>query len=213
MQPASIRNLITESDELLSEALKNNKYIIPAFLTSWVAWEALRTRLIRVIMHHRGYMVKDADLLLARLKVGSMREAESIIIKLDITSPHHWPGKSGQLWRILASIEPLRHRLVHGFKSVEPARINAATRVVVSCVTNHAWLSEVPIVDAARKKDRVLVGPLLAPRRTNKQTNIAQIGSLAEDIGLNMNQGTSKLPSLGELETIARNIGISAPGE
>ena len=208
MQPASIRNLIAEAEELLTQSLNNNKYAVPAFLTSWVAWEAMRTRLIRVIMHHKGYKIKDADYLLAKSKVASMREAESVIVKLGICSPHHWPGKSGKHWKMLTSIEPLRHRLIHGFKTVEPARINVATRLVIFLVINHEWLSEVPIVDAARKKDRILVGSLLTPRRTGKKTHSAKIDELAVNIGVNLDQGTRRLPSLANLEEAAKRLSV-----
>lgn len=208
MQPASIRNLITEAEELLAQSLNSNKYTVPAFLTSWVAWEALRTRFIRVIMHHKGCKIKDADKLLAKSKVASMREAESIIVRLGICSPHHWPGKSGKHWKLLTSIEPLRHRLIHGFKTVEPARINVATRLVIFLVINHEWLSEVPIVDKARDKDRALVGSLLTPRRTSKKRQSTKIGELAVSIGVNLDQGARRLPSLADLEAAAKRLSV-----
>lgn len=69
MNPATITALISESQALLADSTRSNSKIIPAFASSWITWEALRTRFIRVVIHHKGWMLKDADAVLARRKI------------------------------------------------------------------------------------------------------------------------------------------------
>jgi len=73
------------------------------------------------------------------------------------------PVVSSKAWKLLCGIEPLRHRLVHGFKAIDPARMKAATSLLLLLVEDHDWLESVPLVDAKRQKDRILVGSLLSP--------------------------------------------------
>ena len=47
MNPATIAVLISESQALFADSARSNDKIIPAFASSWIAWEALRTRFIR----------------------------------------------------------------------------------------------------------------------------------------------------------------------
>jgi hypothetical protein len=56
--------------------------MIPAFASSWITWEALRTRFIRVAIHHKGWKLKDADAVLSKRKIASMAKAEEVITRL-----------------------------------------------------------------------------------------------------------------------------------
>lgn len=200
MNPASITALISESQALFAESARSNTKIIPAFASSWIAWEALRTRFIRVVIHHQGWMLKDADAVLARRKISSMAQAEDVITSLGLKSPHHWPGSSAKPWKLLCEIEPLRHRLIHGFKSIDPLRIQAATKVVLLLITERQWLEDVPIVDSRKARERVLVGPLLTARRSAAHTQNRDLQSLAHLLRVDMSQGAKPLPSLARLE-------------
>ena len=102
-----------------------------------------------------------------------MEAAAPAITGLEFKDPHHWPNKSGKAWKALVKIEPLRHRLVHGFKTSDPAQIKAATQLVFILVAHHEWLSDLPVVDAPRKRDRFAVGSLLTPRRSTPQSQNA----------------------------------------
>lgn len=97
MNPSAIQTLLKESEILLSDSLQNNRNLVLAFLSSWVAWEALRTRFIRVLIHHRGWRLKDADRVLEKKKVSSMAPAEAVVIGLGLSSPHHWPASRKSL--------------------------------------------------------------------------------------------------------------------
>lgn len=216
MSPSSIQNLLDESKLLHDHALSNNKYTVPAFICSWIAWEALRTRFIRVVIHKQGWLLKDADSVLAKKRIStmsvaasvisdlgrirSMSDAESVISDLGLKHPHNWPNKSAKGWKALVEIEPLRHRLIHGFKAMDPVRVQAATKVVICSVSNHDWLSTVPIINAPKKKDRIVVGSLLEHKRSSKTTHNRCIQELADIMNVNLKQGTKSLPSLDRLE-------------
>jgi hypothetical protein len=128
-------------------------------------------------MHHKGRKLKDADKVLAKKKISIMEAAAPAITGLEFKDPHHWPNKSGKAWKALVKIEPLRHRLVHGFKTSDPAQIKAATQLVFILVAHHEWLSDLPVVDAPRKRDRFAVGSLLTPRRSTPQSQNAVLMS------------------------------------
>ena len=204
MNPSSIQNLLGESKLLYDHALNSNKYTVPAFLSSWIAWEALRTRFIRVVIHHKGWLLKDADSVLAKKRVSSMSAAESVISGLGLKHPHQWSKKSAKGWKALAEIEPLRNRLIHGFKSMDPVRVQAATKVVICSVSNHDWLSTVSIVDESKEKDQIFVGSLLKHRRSSKITHNRSLQELAEIMNVDLNTGTNPLPSLDRLEEMIK---------
>lgn len=200
MNPASITKLIIESQVLFAESEVNGNYAIPAFVSSWIAWEALRTRFIRVLIHHKGWMLKDADAVLAKKKIATMVQAEEAIIGLGVKSPHHWPKKSAQRWKFICEIEPLRHRLIHGFKSIDPPRMQAATKVVLLLVSEHQWLEDVPVLDSRKASERVLIGPLMTARKSASHTQNQGPQSLAQLLRVDISQGAKKLPSLARLE-------------
>jgi len=210
MKPSLIKALTLESQSMFAESMCSNIKIIPAFASSWIAWEALRTRFIRVVIHHKGWMVKDADRVLAKRKIASMAQAEEVITSLGLKSPHHWPGISAKPWKLLCEIEPLRHRLIHGFKSIDPPRIQAATKVVLLLVSESQWLEDVRIVDSLKARERVLVGPLLTARRTAAHTQNQDLQSLAQLLRVDMTQGSKPLPSLARLETAIKDHEINA---
>jgi len=204
----AIQNLLGESQSPYSDALNCNKYTTPAFLSGWVAWEALRTRFIRVLMHHKGWKLKDADKALANKKISSMKAAASVITGLEFKEPHHWPNKSAKAWKALVQIEPLRHRIVHGFKTSDPTQIKAATQLVLILVANHEWLSDLPVVDAPNKRDCLAVGSLLTPRRSTPQSQNRSVDELAELVKVDLSQGSPQLPSLKSLNDLILIHGV-----
>jgi hypothetical protein len=195
---------------MFAESMCSNTKIIPAFASSWIAWEALRTRFIRVVIHHKGWMLKDADGVLAKRKIASMAQAEEVITSLGLKSPHHWPGISAKPWKLLCEIEPLRHRLIHGFKSIDPPRIQAATKVVLLLVSERQWLENVRIVDSRKVRERVLVGPLLTARRSAAHTQNQNLQCLAQLLSVDMTQGAKPLPSLARLEVAIQDYQMPA---
>lgn len=206
MNPASIKYLLDQAELLHQQDPPNTGSIYTAFTTSWIAWEALRTRFIRVVIHQKGWLLKDADKVLAKCHISSTKKAKDVLVRLDVKDPYQWSGQSGKVWRALSEIEPLRHRLIHGFKSVEPARIQAATEIVIYAVKNHDWLSNVPLVEAPRKQD--VVGSILTPRRSSKKTHDRTLDELAQIMDVSLAGGTSSIPSMERLESLTQKICI-----
>jgi hypothetical protein len=209
MNPAAIKVLLQEARWLNERSSSGSAdSLLPAFVSSWVAWEALRTRFVRVVIHGQGWSMKDADVVLARAKISSMKSTENVIRDLGLKSPHHWPRVSSKAWKLLCGVEPLRHRLVHGFKAIDPARIKVATRLLLLLVENHDWLESVPLVDAKKQKDRILVGPLLSPRQVHPRGKQRSLNELAAVLGLDLAQSTKRLPSLEQLISAVESYGI-----
>lgn len=210
MNPSSIKHLLAQAVLLHQQDPPTAGSIYAAFTTSWIAWEALRIRFIRVVIHQKGWLLKDADTVLAKCRISSTKGAEKVLTKLGVKNPHQWPGQSGKVWRALSEIEPLRHRLIHGFKSVDPARMQAATEIVICALKNHDWLINVPLVEAPKKQDRVIVGSILTPRRSSKKTHDKTLDELAKilipDIDISLTDGKSSLPSMDKLESLSREI-------
>jgi len=208
MNPAAINALSQAAQSLCVRASESSHdYVVPAFVSSWVAWEALRTRFIRVVIHSQGWALKDADNVLAKAKISSMNRAAYVIENLNIKSPHQWPEPSARAWRLLCSVEPLSHRIIHGFKTVDPIRAKAATRLVLFLVENHQWLEDVPLVVAKKKKDRILVGSLLSPRRAHPTGQQRKVEELASKLQLDLTQVSKRLPSLEQLTTAIVSYG------
>jgi hypothetical protein len=63
----------------------------------------------------QGLETKRRYKVLAKNKTSNMKTAASLNTGLGFKDPHHWPNKSAKTWKTLVKIEPLRHRLVHGF--------------------------------------------------------------------------------------------------
>jgi hypothetical protein len=159
-------------------------------------------------MHHKGWKLEDADKVLAKKKISSMEAAASAIKGLEFKDPHHWSGKSAKAWKALVKIEPLRHRIVHGFKTSDPAQIKAATQLVLILVANHEWLSDLPVVDAPKKRDRVAVGSLLTPRRSTPQSQNRSVNELAALVNADLRLASPQLPSLQSLQGLIQMFGV-----
>lgn len=206
MNPSSIKYLLDQAILLHQQEPPTVGSVYTAFTTSWIAWEALRTRFIRVVIHQKGWLLKDADEVLARCRISSTKKAEKVLTKLEVKHPHSWPSQSAKVWKALNEIEPLRHRLIHGFKSVEPARIQAATKVVICAVTNHDWLINVPLVEALKKQDQIVVGSILTRRHSSKKTHHRTLEDLAQIMNVSLTNGRSSIPSLEKLESLIEKI-------
>lgn len=209
MNPSAIKSLIEQATVLHNSEHRSTGSTYTAFLTSWVAWEALRTRFIRVVIHHKGWLLKDADTVLAKRRISSMRATASTLQKLGLLHPDQWSARSGKGWKALSNIEPLRNRLIHGFKSMEPARIHAATSVVICLLSDQEWLSSVPLVHPAKPKERRLVGSLLNPRYSSKATHQESLEALAKVMEVNLSEGARPIPSLAYLEGLTTHVCVN----
>jgi Tfp pilus assembly protein PilE len=61
MNPSAIIALAQICERQYQAGSKDTAQLISTFLTTWSTWEAVRTRLIRVIIHKQGWLIQDAD--------------------------------------------------------------------------------------------------------------------------------------------------------
>jgi hypothetical protein len=152
MKPSEIARLIRASydvDDLVQGP-------IPSFLISWTAWEAMRTRFLRVLIKRLGWTIRDADKALRELKLSSTNQVERAMGRLKQPAPPSWRGLAGATWRDLAEVERVRHRLAHGFSGLEPRLIRSATRLVRASIEAPSWLEHAPTVSTSGET----LGPL-----------------------------------------------------
>ncbi|MCP9909894.1 hypothetical protein KBZ15_08245 [Cyanobium sp. BA20m-p-22] len=184
--------------------------IIANFLAAWCAWEALRTRFIRVIIHKQGWLINDADAALKIVRLSSTQSAVWLLLRLGLTEPSQWRGESGQTWRVLLSIEPLRHRLTHGFQTADPKLILVATEVILAALTNQHWLEslEVPVCD--KRKSQNKLGSIMSPRTTLSNNHRRSRQELFQILEVSEGISKSTLPSLSQLQRRAEKMkGVS----
>lgn len=104
--------------------------------------------------------MKEADAVLRDLQISSMRSAADVIVRFGATHPAQWPDLSGRTWRKLEEVQLVRHRLAHGFDSLDPRLIRCSGRFVLAALEHRDWLECLPIRvgDGAP----IVVGDLLA---------------------------------------------------
>lgn len=197
MNPATIRKLIAEAQTIRKEHPQG----IPAFVVSWVAWEALRTRALRVVIQKQGWKVSDIDQALKRLSISSMKSFNYQFTKLDLIPPAHWQGQSGKVWRELQQIENIRHRLIHGYKSIDPQRIFMASEFVIAALEDRRWIEEAkPFPDDPKQP----LGCVLERLKSIGKNKHKTYEELVEKLGIK--KEAPEMPSLVELETGLENL-------
>lgn len=189
MKPHEIRK-ITETAERL---LESESTPVAAFLLSWVAWEALRTRFLRVVIKRQGWSIKDADIVIRASKISSMNQAGNFLVKLGLANPTQWNGESGRVWRKLSEVQQIRHRLAHGFAGLNPELVIAATEFVLGAVKRRNWLESLVLYEADNQK----VGDLFTRQPTRPARREAD--ELWALIGKPSYQKPAKLPSVASL--------------
>lgn len=145
MRPHEIQKLLDVANDLHMNAPGTFHGSLPAFVTAWVDWEALRHRLLRTAAHAKGWLVKDAEAVLGAQRISSMDTTANMLHAITGLKPDNWPKRSREIWQSLRSIERLRHRLIHGSSSESPKLLTAATTFVLAALEDglrtRGWLS------------------------------------------------------------------------
>ena len=174
----------------------------PFFLISWTAWEAMRSRWIRLAICRHGWLVIDANKALKELRISSMGQAESRAEMLAIGNPSQWRDRPGKIWRQLKQIETMRHRLTHGFDSLDPALIRAGGRFVLAALQNRWWLEQQTLQDGSGKLR--VVGDLMAKQLPHRVAERGRYEELRKELSLSSSHnrhGTGViLPSVSGLK-------------
>jgi hypothetical protein len=206
MNPAAITTLTQICISRHLDQKSDLAHLISNFLTTWSAWEAIRTRLIRVIIHKQGWLIKDADAALRIAKLSSMKSAGNLLCRLGLADPSHWKGCSGRTWRALLSVEPLRHRLTHGFHSADPKLILVATDIVLEAILNQEWLEILEISPKRDMEECTLLGSIMTPRGIKVKGDRLERQKLFEILDIREQKRSSSLPSLSRLEEHLKKI-------
>ena len=153
-----------------------------------------------MIIHKRGWLINDANAALKIVRLSSTQSAVWLLLRLGLTEPSQWRGESGKTWRVLLSIEPLRHRLTHGFQTANPKLILAATDVILAALMNQHWLErlEVPVYDKQQSKNKL--GSIMSPRTTLANKHRRSRQELFQILEVSEASSKSTLPSLSQLE-------------
>ena len=77
---------------------------------------------------------------------------------------------------------------------------------MICAVTNHDWLITVPLVEALKKQDQIVVGSILTRRHSSKKTHHRTLEDLAQIMNVSLTNGRSSIPSLEKLESLIEKI-------
>jgi hypothetical protein len=199
MNPAAIVALTQICQAKHLELNMDVAHLISNFLTAWIAWEAVRSRLLRVIIHKQGWLMQDADAALRIAKLSSMKNAATLLQRLAFPNPSNWKGQSGQTWRTLLAIEPLRHRLTHGFQTADPKLIKTATEIVLLSISNQQWLENLDLPSIGKLKCNAKLGSVMSPRGIIGKANRRSPQELFDILQLENRKVASCLPSMSLL--------------
>lgn len=189
MKPHEIRTIARTAGQLL----ERESDPVSAFLLSWVAWEALRTRFLRVVIKRKGWSIKDADGVIRASKISSMSDAAEFMVMLGLKDPSQWKGASGGVWRKLSEVQQIRHRLAHGFAGLNPELVSTAAQFVLGAVNERCWLESMVPAEGAGTEDRNLfAGQPTTPARRDPNELWALIGKQPH-------QNKASLPSIASL--------------
>ena len=101
---------------------------------------------------------------------------------------------------MLRQVEPLRHRIVHGFDGIDPKRLRYAARVVLELLRNREWLEDTKLQSEKGDTEPFIVGDLMAPQRIRQKSHHRSADELNELINENAGGSPPKLPSVDELK-------------
>lgn len=178
------------------------------FLLSWTAWEALRTRFLRLVIKRMGWSIKDADQVMRDLRISSMESTAKVMVNLGMIDPSRWQGSSGRIWRKLLEVQQIRHRLAHGFDSRDPKLIYSASQFVLASLDHRSWLEDLEFKIADQSP--FSIGDLFAHQAVGpKRDGFDQIRLRGMLVKSTINTGRRKrLPSTVSLQKVTNELTI-----
>ena len=184
MQP----NLIRSTAESAQVLLHHRGYGSPeAFLLAWVAWEGIRTRILVVALVMKGWRVKDIYPELAHAHPDS-RQYQRLFRVILGTSPQQIKG-TGETWRQIEQFRKTRNAIAHGIGTSSPARLEAATHLIVEAAESPEWLARIQVILETGPEPLGDIYRRLSPRHQHP----GSLRSLRELI----NAGIAKQPAVG----------------
>jgi hypothetical protein len=158
LSPSEIMRLIAFAKRLSGQST----HAPEAFLISFVAWEALKIRILLVGMTASGMSVRESKEVITRTQIRQQDGYNQLFKEHFGFYPHNAPGFGG-LFRAADSFQKLRNGFIHGVRSSSPEAFRGATSKIAH-VLEADWtnlLATVLIRD-------VHTDPLGTLRRSNK---------------------------------------------
>jgi len=132
MKPSEIHSLLTQA--------KASREVSPAgihtFVLYWITWEAYRTRMLAVAARLKGWRIEDAYFAIGARRISSQNTYRSCFKDITGIQLAEQSGLLGRVWSLLNDIEVLRHRLIHGHRSANPALIEQSSQFLDSILTH-----------------------------------------------------------------------------
>ncbi len=129
MNPAEIARLAKSALDLAKQSGKSPE----GFVIAYIAWEALKVRILLVGMTSKGIPVAKAQVLCTSLKIWQGDNYNKAFKKYFGNFPNNSPGL-GQLFKKADSFKNLRNGFVHGSRRTSPAKFREATIQLVAIV-------------------------------------------------------------------------------
>lgn len=115
MNPAEIKRLLAVAEDLNKKSSGRPE----AFLLQYIAWEALKVRILIAGMVHKGLTVKEAKQVLKVEQVWNQSNYKKVFKRYFGCYPSNSKGM-GKYFNAGEKIETLRHGFVHGSSRVGP---------------------------------------------------------------------------------------------
>jgi len=173
------------------------------FALRWIAWEALRTRMLVVAARLRGCRMEDAYRVIGALRISSNNAFADCLGRL---AGYKWRaklrGEAAKGWLAFRQIEIVRHRLFHGYKTVNPAITSAASRFLSRAVPNNEMIFGEISIEYVEGVSNQIGNALKRYPSAGKKIPIimsaADLQNLFADTSIS--EAKSKLPSLKDAE-------------
>jgi hypothetical protein len=201
MNPQTIKTLLSCAEGAENQNAVFDPFV--AFSLRWIAWESLRIRMLAVAARLRGCRIKDTYRLLGKCRISSNKIFADY---LECISGVKWKGAlngdSQKGWNAFKRIELVRHRLFHGYKTVDPRLIHAASGFLSKAVPqNHMIFGSIEITHKNGIKNRLGNALDRYPAAGKKIPPIMDIYELSKIMGGDLTEkGSKKLPSIKECQ-------------
>lgn len=129
MNPAEIMRLRNVAESLS----RRSGHSPEAFLLAYVAWEALKIRILIVGMTATGMTVSSARQLISENQIWKGNNYSSLFEKYFGVLPNSSPGV-GHLFAKADSCQKIRNGFVHGSKRVDPDSFRKATETIIQLI-------------------------------------------------------------------------------
>ncbi|NBQ97223.1 MAG: hypothetical protein EBT26_02240 [Microbacteriaceae bacterium] len=136
MNPAEIKRLLAVAEDMNMQRSGRPE----AFLLQYIAWEALKIRILIAGMVHKGLTVKDAKKILKAEQVWNQGNYKKVFKKYFGSYPSNAKGM-GKYFNAGEELDRLRHAFVHGTSRVGPESYRkASSKLIEIFEADWGWL-------------------------------------------------------------------------